>query len=197
MVCIFLSLFWSRISACRHDPLAVRQRFWIFINPSITIPQKAHRMIDLLDRADGPPPYAIGLQKKYPWLPQYRIEVSADGIKIAGPPGKCRERQLSPEDKKYPDLIQYQIRVLSWQIYRSWILCTMLCRRGAFFAGFALTHRDNDDRRDAIVLLLPKSSLLHLFHARAVADLLFAKAAKRCSFRNAWIGSFEHHSFLP
>ena len=84
-----------------------------------------------------------------------------------------------------------------WQIYRSWILCTMLCRRGAFFAGFALTHRDNDDRRDAIVLRLPKSSLLHLFRARAVADLLFAKAAKRCSFRNAWIGSFERHSFLP
>ena len=65
------------------------------------------------------------------------------------------------------------------------------------FAGFALTHRDNDDRRDAIVLRLPKSSLLHLFRARAVADLLFAKAAERCSFRNAWIGSFERHSFLP
>ena len=50
-----------------------------------------------------------------------------------------------------------------WQIYRSWIQCTMLCRHGAFFAAFVLTPRDNGDGRDKIRSALLFASAVSMF----------------------------------
>ena len=58
-----------------------------------------------------------------------------------------------------------------WQIYRSWIQCTMLCRRGAFFAEFLLTPRDNEDKRGKMRRASQEPSFHRTFFCQPEATL--------------------------
>ena len=48
-----------------------------------------------------------------------------------------------------------------WQIYRSWIQCTMLCRRGALLLGFNFDALAHCGRKGQNSLTLSKALLLH------------------------------------
>lgn len=63
-------------------------------------------------------------------------------------PVKKTEQTKACSVPKKVDVTDFRYIHLIWQTYRLWIQCTMLYRRGAFFAGFVLTHRDNEDKRD-------------------------------------------------
>ena len=55
----------------------------------------------------------------------------------------------SGHENKKADVTKIRYIRLIWQTYRSWIQCTMPCRRDVFFAEFALMHWDKKGRNPA------------------------------------------------